>query len=1206
TENFYYFNLSLNWTNPDNSISIAEKIINVTVHPEWGLFPEKLNKSVGYNSSWEFGRITLTVSGDRDLNFTNNCAGTICSHISYPENVSVFGNNEVSFAVNYSLSGDSGNYSGNLTVIPTTNSTIPENISISLYLQTTSLELFALNYTNETNSSEPINLLLNLTYNNIPVNISEFEVKINGETCSNLTSNYLNATNLWDINCISPNLSDGYYYTLEVKANITIDNTPMEVGKEITDGIYYYDVSPPIILNTISLNTEIDELTLFTNVTIKTNVTDLIGVGNVTIIINSSVYVLSNLTENVTNTTWMVEIPNMSKGDYDYSLIAEDLYGYSNIISGWFEVYEEGIFLTGNSTDSEDVDYATIFDFYRNSKNFSSSYKLNCNFTAEGFYSEEIHDRIYDLKFIALDNTMRLKDVAISENITNPVKFDEWGNLTTTILSYPGSDGIIHFERILGIFSNLNFSGDGDMLLFVESNEAFDYSVHKCSEWDFQNRICLGGWVRIADTSKTTDTIFFNISGFSAYGLGKIVCEEGYKDCGGTCYRNEVCVYCCSGVCSSSACTTGSTGGTGGSGTSSGDDSSSDTEETSVCGNGLCEPGEYWENCPEDCSPQIPSSSITSNIIDARLHPGESKTYSIWVTNNLDSRQNAILSVSGSVWEFIQLEPDRVTIDQMSTKTVKLKFATQVTTQPGIYTGDIMIMVGNKSHILPVTLTVVPEAYALMDVKVEALTKQVTEDGVLRYHVSLYSLGIKKRVDVTLQYQIKEIDTDRLISQDEETLAIETSLSFIRNYDFDNVSIVPGKYFISVVANYENKTATSADLFEVITPPWWAVYIPGIILAAIIVISLVLIMRYYKKRLLGKLRYLTPVDYKSLPPSGFKLGKIAETDKDAYIMSDDLMTHIISAGATGAGKTVSSMVIAEECLKEKIPVIVFDPTAQWTGFVKPNRDIKMLAKYNEFGLKEEDARSFPGMIYEVVDPKAKIDLRRYMNPGEITIFTLNRLKAGEYDLAVQNMVNTIFEQGWEESSSLKTLIVFDEVHRLLERYGGKGGYVMLEKAAREFRKWGLGVLMISQVLSDFKEALKGNVLTEIQLNTKALNDLKRSREKYGMKYSERITKEEVGVGMIQNPKYNQGKPYWIAFRPLLHSPHKIPDKELLLYRVYNLQLDLFEKKILSRKEAGEDIFDFELELKLAKEKLKGGKFRMAEIYINSLKSKLGL
>ena len=146
--------------------------------------------------------------------------------------------------------------------------------------------------------------------------------------------------------------------------------------------------------------------------------------------------------------------------------------------------------------------------------------------------------------------------------------------------------------------------------------------------------------------------------------------------------------------------------------------------------------------------------------------------------------------------------------------------------------------------------------------------------------------------------------------------------------------------------------------------------------------------------------------------------------------------------------------------------------------------------------------------------------------------------------------------------------------------------------------------MISQVLSDFKEALKGNVLTEIQMNTKAMEDLKRAREKYGKEYAQRITREQVGVGMIQNPKYNRGKPYWVDFRPLLHSPHKIPEKELEQYKKYSEELERLESKIQKKKNQGEDTFDLDLELKLAKNKLKAGKFRMAEIYVNSLKNKL--
>jgi hypothetical protein len=251
-------------------------------------------------------------------------------------------------------------------------------------------------------------------------------------------------------------------------------------------------------------------------------------------------------------------------------------------------------------------------------------------------------------------------------------------------------------------------------------------------------------------------------------------------------------------------------------------------------------------------------------------------------------------------------------------------------------------------------------------------------------------------------------------------------------------------------------------------------------------------------------------------------------------------------------------------------------------------------------MKREDARPYRGLIFEVTDPNVKIDFKKYMNPGEITVFTLDKLKPGEYDQAVMNIVDTIFEIGWEESIDLKMAIVFDEIHRLHEKYGGKGGYIALEKGAREFRKWGIGLIMVSQVLADFKEELKGNVLTEIQLHTKSLGDVNRVKEKYGEEFASRVTKLEVGVGLMQNPKYNRGKPFFVNIRPVKHEAHKIPDRDLETYKEFDSILSMVENTIESLKAKGIDTFDVEMEFKLARDKLKEGRFRMAEIYTESL------
>jgi hypothetical protein len=441
---------------------------------------------------------------------------------------------------------------------------------------------------------------------------------------------------------------------------------------------------------------------------------------------------------------------------------------------------------------------------------------------------------------------------------------------------------------------------------------------------------------------------------------------------------------------------------------------------------------------------------------------------------------------------------------------------------------------------------------------------------------------------------------------------------FTKSVDIIDPDLKVGQYYLEVWAYFsDDKSVNEVAVFN-ITYPFWTTLEGRMILIALSVIALGVIGSYGLKRYRlwkrERSRYIFPVNYSKLPAEGtesFWLGRVAETDKRAWFRPSDLTTHLLVAGSTGAGKSVSASVFVEEALENKIPVIVFDPTAQWTGFVKALEDKNLSRYYEEFGMNPKNIRPYKGMIFEITDTQEllfniKQGFERYMAPGEITVFTLDKLKPGQYDEAVNMIISALFSVPWEESTTLRMIVVFDEVHRLLEKYGGKGGYISLEKAAREFRKWGLGIIMCSQVLADFKEAIAGNVLTEIQLNTKSMTDIHKVETKYGEEYAKKISRQGVGVGMIQNPKYNDGKPYFIQFRPTWHNPHKISNEEMELYKGFAKKIEVIEARIAQMKKAGTDVFDLELELNLAKDKLKLGKFRMAQIYITSLEQNVKL
>jgi len=350
-----------------------------------------------------------------------------------------------------------------------------------------------------------------------------------------------------------------------------------------------------------------------------------------------------------------------------------------------------------------------------------------------------------------------------------------------------------------------------------------------------------------------------------------------------------------------------------------------------------------------------------------------------------------------------------------------------------------------------------------------------------------------------------------------------------------------------------------------------------------------------------------PLDYKKLPQAGpraIPVGRIAETDVSAYMDMDKLQTHSIAAGGTGSGKSVSAQVVSEELLKRGVPFVCFDPTAQWTGFIRPNKDKQMLALYAKFGMKPEDAKSYKVTIFNVLDPNHPIDYKKYLNPGEMTVFVMNKLQPAQLDGFVRRSIQSVFDMRPLESKELKLLIVYDEVHRLLPKYGGKGAYSQLERGYREFRKWGIGMFMISQVLLDFKGAVRANIANEIQLRTKYEGDIGRVKTKYGIEYASKITKLTIGTGRVQNPEYNDGKPWFISFRPLLHSTFALTEEELNQITGVQEKIAAAQAQISELKAKGTDTYDIELELKIANDKLKQGLFKMSETYLESVNARL--
>ncbi|NOQ37964.1 DUF87 domain-containing protein, partial [archaeon] len=1099
-----------------------------------------------------------------------------------PDQITIAKNNTENITINYTTPNSVGfyNYSINITGAGNTN-LVYATMNVTHAVNITSItpneniimgQMIEINatadYLNETQDT-------NLTW----------QAYIDDTPCTNISYNYNNTE--WSVFCEAPNMSAKLYYTLKLKGTFTAYSSQTAYGTAYDlDNIYYVDsLAPQIEDQTLSAQKTDD------NTTIDVTVTDYSNISSVDVEIfapnGTKVKDWTNISHLV-NDTYSFQYNFTDKGDYIVKYHATDSMNNSGTIEKYFEVYTN-ITFSGNITCADGSGLQTSFVLYRENQSYSDTQKLD-QFTTEtdGSYNiTTFHDRFYDIQILAENNIIHLYNVNLTNYTDDPIDID----------LIPGNEvQIIGTTELDGIAVNTIIPSGGRITVqYVPdvSTKEDNIYLYKCANWNYTETKCDDEWVKQArdtgDLDKIHNRISADITGFSAYIAAEVTPPIIVE------------------------IPPGGTPSGGGSSSTGGLESSIDALQEKLT--------TFLEGTGE--------FSVDTKSISKQLYSDETLSFSIGVKNSLNYTSNMAAKVTGEISDFITFDTAKITLDSQESSTFPVKIHIPKDTYPGIYEGKIIISNDNADTVIPVSIRVLDSRNLPITIDIQPLVDIVAPGATIRTKLSIYNAGTN---EIPLNYTVSIVDpvTGVVIMQVKNVTSVASTESIYLNLDIpENITlesptfeglnnVMTKRYMIKATVEYITQghdiTADTVSFISVTKiVNFLALSVFGIPLWSLPVLVFLLIIAYFARNkyllwVASKRRYMSSMDFKTLPQatprSGF-IGKLAETDMRAFIDLDTLQTHTVVAGATGGGKTVAAQAIVEEALLKDTAVIVFDPTAQWSGFLKPNRNKKMLKTYSRFNMKVSTSKAFNGNIYEIKDAREIIDIKRYMTPGEITVFTMNHLDTKDIDFFIANTVKQVFHANLEESQKLKLLIVYDEVHRLLKKYGGTGdGFIQIERAAREFRKWGVGLVLISQVLSDFIGTIKANIGTDIQMRTRDEHDLERIKTKYGDDMVRSVVKASVGEGMLENAAYNKGRPYFISFRPLLHEIERLSDDILEKYSRYNARIDDLKYQLECLKSEAIDIFDLELELKLTLDNLKKGKFNMIEIYLDGLEPKI--
>lgn len=210
--------------------------------------------------------------------------------------------------------------------------------------------------------------------------------------------------------------------------------------------------------------------------------------------------------------------------------------------------------------------------------------------------------------------------------------------------------------------------------------------------------------------------------------------------------------------------------------------------------------------------------TIDKDFIKVLLNPGETGRGFIVISNTGET--NLTITVDLRNLENFLVFPGGVSeytfdLEVGKEKSIQLNFFASEEQELGVFPGKVVVT-GNGIE-KPITVVVEVESIKPMfdiDIEIPQKYKELLPGEDVLVQLIIYNIKRIGRVDVNVEYGIKDTEGNVLVSE-QETLAVEMQVSIVRTLDVP-YDIKPGNYVVYTIVKYDDTAGTGSDIFRVI------------------------------------------------------------------------------------------------------------------------------------------------------------------------------------------------------------------------------------------------------------------------------------------------------------------------------------------------------------------------------------------------------